>query len=530
MTTDVITFLFTGSAGGNTVGTARCANIYGLKSLDNSGSGYLSGILAAMDVVKQRHVSNPNAKSVVSMSLGGSCGTSCSGNPLFDAISTMHDLGILFAVAAGNDYNGNACLTFPAGAPKAVTVAASDEFDNFASYSNTGPCVDIIAPGSLINSAQAGTSSYTKFSGTSMATPHVAGTLALLLQKRMVSFTTAPDIVTKALLCDAVKDKIKNIIRKSFGTSVNLLLQVPKNDNRFGECLTPTARPSFRPTTKPSTATSIASPTTMPSVKPTAITVRVPTTIPSLRPSKAPSSIIPSAQPVAAASSRAPSLVPTAKSSTAVPTRKPTQSPSAKSTTVPPSVAPGAIGDGCFSAGVQYYTEPGYYCVGLRAYSCPAGFFCPGGEGGYGYSCPLQSTSSTGMSVCVPLTSTYGGDCTGCNAGDYCAVVGQRRRAQCYNCPAGSYCPGNNRGYLCPAGTSNNNVRQVACVPNTPPVYGDSCGNGRYRCSIAGTYCVLSQGECMYCPAGTYCPNAFGSYAYECPAGKTSNVGAAICR
>eukprot|EP01036_Dinobryon_divergens_P022715 gene22715-30998_t len=229
-----------GSAGGNTVGTAPCANIYGLKVLDGGGRGYSSYIINALNVVKERHVSNPNSKSVVSMSLGGYCGTTCDSSPLMQLISSMYDLGILFSVAAGNDYNDNACLYFPAASPKAVTVAASDQYDIFASYSNTGPCVDIIAPGSAVNSACAtciGESSYTQYSGTSMATPHVAGALALLLQKKQVSFTTAPDIVKKALICDAAKDKIQNIIPQSFGTAANLLLQVPKNDNNFGNCL-----------------------------------------------------------------------------------------------------------------------------------------------------------------------------------------------------------------------------------------------------------------------------------------------------
>ena len=171
--------------------------------------------------------------------------------------------------------------------------------------------------------------------------------------------------------------------------------------------------------------------------------------------------------------------------------------------------------------------QPGYYCVGLLSISCRAGYFCPGGQGGYGYLCPLQTTSSARMSVCVPLTPNYGDRCTGCSAvlrGVYCG------NSACYACPTGAYCPGNDRGYLCPAGTSNSNhTQQAACVPNSPPVYGDGCGKGQARCNNAGKYCVLSQGQCFNCPAGSYCPNAFGSYAYACPAGKTSLAGAASC-
>ena len=343
-------FLYPGSAGGNTVGVAPCANIYGLKIFDDSGgNGYSSYIINALNVVKQRHVSNPNAKSVVSMSLSGYCGTNCASNPINQLISTMDDLGILFAVAASNNYNANACLYFPASSPKAITVAASDSYDNLASYSNTGPCVDIIGPGSSVNSACAtctGKSSYVLYSGTSMATPHVAGTLALLLQKKKVSFTTAPDVVKTALLCDAVKDKIQNIVAQSFGTCVNLLLQVPKNDSSFGSCLTdPTAQPSFRsptatPIYKPSfspTLESSKTPSKYPSVRPSFSPIFVPTKSPSKDPSVRPSSspiFVPTKSP-----SKDPSVRPSFSPSFA-PTKSPSKDPSVKPTTSQPSKRP----------------------------------------------------------------------------------------------------------------------------------------------------------------------------------------------
>eukprot|EP01036_Dinobryon_divergens_P034208 gene34208-44193_t len=165
-----------GTAGGNTIGTAPCSNIYGLKVLGDNGSGYSSSIINALNVVKQRHLAKPNAKSVVSMSLSGYCGSDCVNNPVNQVISSLHAVGILFSVAAGNNYEGDSCTYFPASSSDAITVAASDEFDSLASYSNIGTCVDIIGPGSAVNSACAKGSgslscpdevSYKIFSGTS---------------------------------------------------------------------------------------------------------------------------------------------------------------------------------------------------------------------------------------------------------------------------------------------------------------------------------------------------------------------------
>jgi subtilisin family serine protease len=113
---------------------------------------------------------------VISMSLGG--GKSLS---IEAAVASAHNANIPNAVAAGNSA-ANACDFSPAGAPLAVTVAAVDSTNTRASFSNYGPCVDLFAPGvDIVSSVPSG--SFAVWSGTSMATPHVAGVLAMLLEK-----------------------------------------------------------------------------------------------------------------------------------------------------------------------------------------------------------------------------------------------------------------------------------------------------------------------------------------------------------
>ena len=159
-----------GTIGGSTYGIAKAAQLRGVRVLNCSGSGSTSGIIAAIDWVRLNRT-NP---AVANMSLGGGFSTS-----LNTATNNLANSGVFIAVAAGNS-NANACNASPASASAAFTTAASTKTDAKASYSNYGSCVDAYAPGSSVQSAWIGSTSATNtISGTSMASPHIAGVAAL---------------------------------------------------------------------------------------------------------------------------------------------------------------------------------------------------------------------------------------------------------------------------------------------------------------------------------------------------------------
>ena len=160
-----------GTVGGTKYGVAKLATLVGIKVLNCAGSGTWSGVIAGVNWVTEHHVAD---KSVANMSLGGGASQAVD-----DAVTHMIESGVFASVAAGNN-NGNACNYSPARTPSAFTVAASDETDRKATFSNHGPCVDAYAPGVGIPSDWIGSATNT-ISGTSMAAPAVAGIAALYL-------------------------------------------------------------------------------------------------------------------------------------------------------------------------------------------------------------------------------------------------------------------------------------------------------------------------------------------------------------
>jgi hypothetical protein len=228
-----------GIAGGNGIGPSNGANVYGVKVLDDNGSGSTSNVIAGIEEVISRHQSTSGARSVINMSLGSTCSNQyCAFESKITSIQSAHDAGIVVVVAAGNGAC-NSCTRSPASSVVAITVAASDFTDVPPDFSNYGQCVNMWAPGVAIFSActqlrsecSGSNNLYLTKSGTSQASPYVAGVAAQLLQKNP---TATPSEVLKAMQCDAVQNTIESHLYDTL--TPNLLVQVPKNDGSFGEC------------------------------------------------------------------------------------------------------------------------------------------------------------------------------------------------------------------------------------------------------------------------------------------------------
>jgi subtilisin family serine protease len=188
-----------GTIGGTTYGVAKQVTLYAVRVLACDGYGTVAGVIAGVDWVTANHVK----PAVANMSLGGGASVA-----LDTAVRNSINAGVTYVLAAGNDYGRSACDYSPARVSEGITVGATERTDYRSSYSNIGVCLDLFAPGSDITSAWIDSdTATTELSGTSMATPHVAGVAAKYLQTYP---TASPAAVHAALVNTATLNKVKN--------------------------------------------------------------------------------------------------------------------------------------------------------------------------------------------------------------------------------------------------------------------------------------------------------------------------------
>lgn len=204
-----------GTVGGNTYGVAKGVTLYASRVLDSSGSGSDSQVIRGIEWVTAKKLANPSQSWVINMSLGGSPAPALD-RATCDAIAS----GVVVAVAAGNE-SADANSSSPARVKQAITAGATDRYDAQAYFSNFGELLDVYGPG--VNIESTSNSGGTEiFSGTSMASPHVAGAAALYLARHPGA---SPAMVASGLVSAASADKLSGI----GAGSPNRLLYVKEN-------------------------------------------------------------------------------------------------------------------------------------------------------------------------------------------------------------------------------------------------------------------------------------------------------------
>lgn len=229
-----------GTAVGASSGVARDANVIGVKVLSSRGAGSSSGVAKGVQwAIDNQRKNFGNQAAVLSMSLGGKKNTHVN-----LAVTQAYAAGHIVVVAAGND-NDDACNYSPASTGGygrfggVITVGSSDIRDNRSGFSNHGECVDIYAPGSgILSSWVGGNAAYKSISGTSMATPHVAGVAATMLQKHNFDRNAAQ----KELLGISAVGKLSNLLSVN-----NELLQTTPDVNPPVTPSQPPTRPARLP-------------------------------------------------------------------------------------------------------------------------------------------------------------------------------------------------------------------------------------------------------------------------------------------
>jgi subtilisin family serine protease len=189
-----------GTIGGSTYGVAKGVTLHAVRVLDCQGNGTDSTVISGVDWVTAHRIT----PAVANMSLGGGASAA-----LDTAVQNSINAGVTYAIAAGNDYGVDACTESPGRVAAALTVGSTTSTDAKSDFSNIGTCVDIFAPGSSILSSWSTSDTATNtISGTSMATPHVAGVAALYLQNNP---TASPATVASQIISTATTGRLTGI-------------------------------------------------------------------------------------------------------------------------------------------------------------------------------------------------------------------------------------------------------------------------------------------------------------------------------
>ncbi|KAH8922782.1 hypothetical protein BT69DRAFT_1350608 [Atractiella rhizophila] len=219
-----------GTVASNRYGVAKSAHIIAVKVLGSNGQGTMSDVIGgvewAVNDMETRKSKKGYKGSVANMSLGGG-----KSQALDDVVDAAVGEGMHFAVAAGND-NRDACGYSPAAAKEAITVGASTSKDEIAYFSNHGKCVDVFAPGlNILSIWNTGNRSINTISGTSMASPHVAGLVAYFLSVYPEKFSPSAedfeDSVYDAILHPSFGSPFqwaKDFVLSLFGPHLNILV------------------------------------------------------------------------------------------------------------------------------------------------------------------------------------------------------------------------------------------------------------------------------------------------------------------